>query len=456
MKLANQYAAWLEGNSVCETPPLSVARPISELELQARWFAGEFGREFVTTAGELVKIVHFGNWNPEPGPDFTGARVSFRGAPAVSGNIEVNRAAADWTAHACGPEFEQVILQVFAAGDLAADESPTVTAAGREVPKIRLDVTRFEFPPPGNTSPPEPGDCSAHLTALSKSRLSELLEAAAQFRLCRKAQRLARLSDQSSPDEGLYQALAETLGYRHNKLPFTVLAQRFPLSLLRSQPDQIETLLFAGSGFLTATDLGTMDVDTRGYLRDMWTQWWPRRPEFEALLLSSKLWKLAGIRPVNHPQRRIAALAAIVRNWAVIQTLAMRCEVGAIRNFFSQLQHDYWDFHYTLTSKRSKARMALVGEGRVTEMLANVFFPAAVRSAPQFWQAYRELPALDLNQRVEHATARLLHANPAARELLKFSMFQQGLLQLQEDHCLACDNDCSRCPLPKRLERWEA
>ncbi|MEI6351656.1 MAG: DUF2851 family protein [Verrucomicrobiota bacterium] len=452
MKLAKKYEAWLEGDSVCETPPLPVGSPISELELQARWFAGEFGREFVTTAGDRVEMVHFGSWNPEPGPHFTGALVSFLGGPAVAGKIEVGRLATDWEAHASGQEFEQVVLHVFAAGG----ESRTVTPGGRNVPQIRLDTSRFEFPASSNVSRREPGDCSAQLAALSKSQLSDLLEAAAQFRLCRKAQRLAQLSDQSAPAEGLYQALAETLGYRYNKLPFTVLAQRFPLSQLRKEPDQIETLLFAGSGFLTATDLGALDGDTRGYLRDLWSQWWPRRTEFETLILSPKLWKLAGIRPVNHPQRRIAALAAVVRNWAVIQTLALQCDVGAIRNFFSQLQHEYWDFHYTLTSKRSKARMALVGEGRVTEMLANVFFPAAIKAAPRFWHAYRELPAHDLNQRVEQAAARLLHANPAAPELLKLTLFQQGLMQLQEDYCIGCDHDCSRCLLPKKLEQWES
>ncbi len=42
----------------------------NELELQARWFAGEFGREFQTLAGESVEILQFGFWNREAGPDF--------------------------------------------------------------------------------------------------------------------------------------------------------------------------------------------------------------------------------------------------------------------------------------------------------------------------------------------------------------------------------------------------
>ncbi len=41
-----------------------------ELTWQSRWFSGDFGREFVTGAGEPVRIVDFGWWNHGAGPDF--------------------------------------------------------------------------------------------------------------------------------------------------------------------------------------------------------------------------------------------------------------------------------------------------------------------------------------------------------------------------------------------------
>ncbi len=56
-----------------------VAEPVgaaeSELEIQARWFGGEFGREFVGVDGERIEIVQFGHWNHASGPDFTEAAV---------------------------------------------------------------------------------------------------------------------------------------------------------------------------------------------------------------------------------------------------------------------------------------------------------------------------------------------------------------------------------------------
>ena len=458
MQLAHRYARWLEGSLLAETPPLRRAREIPEAELQALWRAGEFGREFTTTTGGPVRVESFGSWNAQSGPHFTDALISFGGS-RVRGGVEVHWNAGAWDRHAAAsPDYEGTILHVFAreaVRERGASIPATCTALGREVPQLWLDVTRFEFlpadPPPCATT-----GCREALAGLPDARVLHLLEAAAQFRLCRKAARLNRLTEDSGPDEALYQAVAEALGYRHNKLPFTLLAQRFPLAMLRSHRTEIEPLLFAGSGFLNATDFHPLADDTRGYLRDLWTQWWPHRTDYERLTVPAQLWNLRGVRPANHPQRRVAALAQIVRHWPVLETLARTANLAALRHFFGQLAHPYWDGHYTLASKRLAGRTALVGETRITDLLLNVIFPRAVMETPALWEAYRELPAADSNQRIKLAAQRLLAGKSAiVRELGKRAMLQQGLLQLYEDFCLACDADCARCALPDRLDRLE-
>ena len=458
MQLADRYARWLEEGFVAEAPPLCVAREIPAIELQALWMAGEFGRDFMTTTGGAVRVEHFGAWNAGPGPHFAGARIVF-GETRVKGGVVLHSDAGEWEREAAAsPEYEGTILHLFArAGerDRGRAVPATCTALGREVPQVWLDATRFEFRP---SDPPPVGQtaCRPPLATMPESRILELVEAAAQFRLCRKGARLARLGELHGSGEALYQAIAEALGYRYNKLAFTVLAQRFPLALLHSQRDEIEPLLFAGSGFLNATDFHALPDDTRGYLRGLWTRWWPRRTEYERLTVPHSLWNLRGVRPVNHPQRRVAALAEIVRHWPVLETLARSANLEAIRHFFAQLRHPYWDHHYTLTSRRSAIPMALVGETRVTELMLNVFFPGAVASAPKFWESYRALPAPGLNRRVDLAARRLFGPGPMARRLSARAMTQQGLLQIFDDFCSASDHDCARCALPSRLDRWSA
>ena len=461
MQFAERYARWLEGGVVSEIPPCRLAREIPEVELQALWMAGEFGREFFTTTGGPVRVESFGAWNRGPGPHFTDAQIAFGGS-RVRGGVVVHWHAADWDRDAAAsPDYEGTILHVFAreaARERGQSVPATVTALGREVPQLWLDVTRFEFLPVDPPLSAAPTACREGLAALPPLRALEIVEAAAQYRLCRKGARLSRLAEQYGPQEALYQGIAEALGYRNNKLPFTLLAQRFPLALLRGQRPQIEPLLFAGSGFLNATDFSPLASDTRGYLRELWTQWWPQRTEYERLNVPLKLWNPRGVRPVNHPQRRVAALAEIVRHWPVIETLARAADIAGIHSFFQRLQHPYWDFHYTLTSKPSPSRMALVGAARVTDLLLNVIFPAAIAAAPKYWATYRELPSADSNRRVEIAARRLFGSSASqalGRAAGKQAMTQQGLLQIYEDFCMACDADCARCAMPGRLEQWE-
>jgi hypothetical protein len=157
---------------------------------------------------------------------------------------------------------------------------------------------------------------------------------------------------------------------------------------------------------------------------------------------------------VNHPQRRLAALAELVRQWPKIRALRDRCVPEEIQEFFARLHDEYWDFHYTVTSKPAAKRMALVGESRVTEMLANVFYPLAIATDPARWVGFKVLRAPLANQRVEVAALRLFGETPRAAEFLKFAALQQGLLQIYEDFCLRDVSDCAHCPFPRQLGKW--
>lgn len=451
MNAADRYAKLLPA-SVRETPLLRVPRVLTEMELQAHWFAGDFGREFRTVAGGSARVVQFGVWNREAGPDFAEAAVALDGGPPVRGSIELDPEARDWErhGHAENPDYENVVLHVFTRA--GAGEFFTRTAQHRNVPQVLLDVTSLTSEPPNPLPAAIPGRCCAPLREMAEEQAREVLLGAAQFRLRKKAAALATLTELHGADEALYQALAATLGYKSNKLPFTLLAQRLPLRLLRK--GDAAALLFGVSGFLPATDLAAFDEPTRSYLRELWERWWPRRAEFERLAIAPKFWRMAGQRPANHPQRRLAALAEIIRHWPKIRALRDRCEPGAIHDFFATLRDEYWDQHYTVSSRPSAKRMALIGESRVTEMLANVFFPLAVAADETRWAGFKNLRAPLANQRVEVAALRLFGDSPRGPEFLKHAALQQGLLQVYEDFCLRDASDCAHCPFPRQLARW--
>ena len=452
MDSAQRYAAILE-TRLRETPALQVPRTFDELELQAHWFAGDFGRDFFTTAGDAVRVVQFGVWNREAGPDFTDAAISLNNAEPVRGAIELDPDARDWErhGHATNPDYESVALHVFT--QAPRDEFFTRTAQHRNVPQVLLDTSRLDDPP--NPQPDaKPGHCVGPLRELSEEKVREVLLGAALHRLQRKSAALARLTELHGPDEALYQALAATLGYKSNKLPFTLLAQRLPLRLVRAAKGDADALLCGVAGFLDAPNLAAFAPDTRTYLRGLWEKWWPRRTEHERLTIARTLWHLGGQRPANHPQRRLAALAQIVRHWPKVRALREPCEPNAVREFFAGLADEYWDFHYTVTSKESPKRMALIGDSRVTDMLVNVFFPLAIAANPKRIVGFKNLPAPLTNRRVEVAALRLFGESPLGTALLKNAAMQQGLLQIYEDFCMRDATDCNACLFPRQLARW--
>ncbi|MEO8353429.1 MAG: DUF2851 family protein [Chthoniobacteraceae bacterium] len=451
MDAGSRYAELL-GALAREEPLLRVPRELSEHELQAHWFAGDFGRRFAATTGEQIEIVQFGIWNRESGPDFAEASVSVDGHEPVRGCIELDPDARDWERHGHGanPDYERVILHVFM--QRGGPEFFTRTASHRSVPQVLLDAGALANDPPTMQPSARPGRCVAPLRELSDERVRGVLLGAAEHRMKRKSAALARLTDLHGSDEALYQGLAAALGYKSNKLPFTLLAQRLPLRHLKSAP--VEALLFGVAGFLPARDLSAYDDPARDYLRELWEQWWPLRAHYERLEIPPKLWRLSGQRPANHPQRRLAALAEIVRHWPKVRALRERCHAPDVIDFFGRLSHEFWDRHYTVSSKTSARSMALIGESRVVEMLANVYFPMAIREDPKRWIGFKNLPAPLSNRRVEIAALRLFGSDERARPFLRNAALQQGLLQIYEDFCMQDASDCARCRFPEQVARW--
>ncbi len=451
---AERYADLRDAALVRDRPLFPAQRTPTELELQARWFAGDFGKQFQSTAGDEIEIVQFGTWNREAGPDFTDSAVRINGGEPVRGSIEFDLSDRSWEAHghASNPAFDDAVLHVFV--NAGAQQFFTRTSAHRNVPQVRVDPAALADAFVAGVPLAHAGRCQAPLSGLPEERVNGILDAAAQFRLRRKAARLQRIATDRGRDEALFQELAAALGYKQNKLPFTLLAQRLPLRTLRERADDAEALLFGTAGFLDAGDLAKYEQQARGYVRTLWDRWWPHRDAMQRLILPHKLWNFGGARPLNHPQRRLAALAVIARQWPAFSRSLEGNDASAIQHFFTELHHPFWDFHYTLIAERSATGMALVGETRITEILANVVFPWWSAGSTDHTGEYGKLRARLTNRRVETAATRLFGNDERRSTFMKTVAHQQGLLQIYEDFCMQDSSDCSRCPFPEQMQKW--
>jgi len=466
LPLAERYAQFCDDvfSGLEESPSLAgFAEPMTELHLQSLWFAGEFGSEFQGTDGQRVQVRDFGEWNSGAGPDFRNCTVLINGE-TLSGDIELDPDARDWERHLHGANeaYNQVVLHLFV-DQPASDRFFTRTSEHREVTQVKLDpallvdgLARHRMPAPARL-----GRCSTPLRQMSEAAVQSLLEASAQYRLHRKSQRLHRIVAAHGREQAIYQTLAQTLGYSSNQRPFLLLAQRLPVRRLAGmEPVQREALLFGVAGFLDATPYDEAQDETRVYLRQLWEHWWKHRSEFTRWTQRNyeMKWNLKSLRPGNHPQRRLGALAAMLAAWPRVSSPLKQAAAWDRDSWvmsLTSLNHEFWSLHYTLHSDAAKRPIALIGETRVQEMMANVVYPLLMPEQPALWSEYLELPALLDNQKVRRAVLRLFGDSPLAAAFQKKLHHHQGLLQVYEDFCLEDHSACDDCPFPERLAQWQ-
>ncbi|MFA7342728.1 MAG: DUF2851 family protein [Terrimicrobiaceae bacterium] len=389
---------------------------MSEIEIQARLFAGEYGMRWTTTVGRAVEVLNFGQWNREAGPDFKGARLRFDNGDECSGDIEVDMDARDWErhGHATNPAYGGVHLQLFVHRSL-----PTAfarTSDSREIPQAHLQTEAQ--PPPFLRHVPGSVTIEAALVMIGE---------AAEFRLRVKHAAHARAVTLHGAETALFHSLAVGLGYKNNSIPFLLAAQRTGLRTAAG-PDG-EARLFGLSGFLQPTAFDEADPVTKGYLKPLWEKWWGIRDGMARLVLPQNLWKFSGIRPSNHPHRRMGALAAAASNFSGLLAHIRSGGKRGFEDFFSSLSHPYWSRHWNLAAAKLDGEVALVGSDRVRDLLVNAFLVSLPLE-----KAREEMGALrggTPSGRLKKASEWLVGSSDP--RLMRTARQQQGLLQLFAD-----------------------
>lgn len=445
-------------------PPLAFAETAagalpSELELQALWFSGAFGREFRTISGNSVKIVQFGEWNRSAGPDFIQTAVEIDGE-LHTGPLELDPDSISWEnhGHSTNPAFRDVVLHVVFQAD--ARRNFIRTCEHREVPQVVITEMQLADAlnrPQREVAIAHPGRCVHPLKHLSNGSIESLLDEAAIHRANLKAARWQKTADAHGRDAALFQSTAETLGYRGNSLAMRLLAQRAPLTLLKAEGDAAEAVLFGTAGFLVPYLHELAPPDTQDYLRSLWDAWWKSRARFEVTANRAIPWKTHGQRPANHPHRRIGALAALVKSWPQYRRLALARPFSAkpLVDFLQSLQHDFWATRHTLTSSAAPRRVAVFGRSHALELVANHLAPLAMLEGGMTFKSYQKLRNSAPNDKVKRCALRLFGSLKAAQPWTRRLCHHQALLQVYQDFCLEDFSDCRDCPFPEQLLQWK-
>ncbi|HSP43978.1 MAG TPA: DUF2851 family protein [Luteolibacter sp.] len=431
----------------------------SELELQALWFSGAFGRDFRSTDGRAVRIVQFGEWNRGAGPDFIQAAVEIDGV-VRTGPLELDPTPSDWEAHghSTNPAFREVILHV--SFNHETRDHFIRTTDHREVTQVVISGTQLSDAlnrPQREVAIAHPGRCVYPLKHMHRNAVADLLNQAAVYRANRKTARWLRTENAHGRDAALYQATAETLGYRGNSLAMRLLAQRCPLEMLKSEGPAAEAVLFGTAGFLAPDLHEKAPADTRDYLRGLWGDWWKSRFRFEVEGSRAIPWKTHGQRPANHPHRRVGALSALTAVWPQYRKLALAqpFSVKPLVDFLHALGHPFWSHRHTLTSAGKPGKVSLFGRAQALELVANHLAPLAMHEERMTWHSYHKLRHSAPNDKVRRCAIRLFGSTKAAEPWTRRVCHHQALLQVYQDFCLDDFSECHDCPFPEQLAQWK-
>lgn len=455
----------------------------SERHLQCVWFDSAWRPENLRSAdGEEVMVEDPGRWNLEAGPDFLDAVL--RVGPErrrIEGDVEVHIRPAEWQGHdhSNDPGYARVIAHVtyFPGLPAACDTSRTLSTMSKHLPPgateifLRdalkadpsfcfesIDVTAYPYATLPGTTPA----CAKILASWPPEDRNALLEAAGEERLRMKADRMIDGIEEWGKDQLFYEEIMCSLGYKHNRAPFRQLARLLTLETVREEAghDVIKaySLLLGSAGLLPVKSSTRWESETRSFVRLLWDNWWKQRSRREHSIMSKATWRLSGIRPQNHPVRRLAAASAVfTRKKSLLSQLAALDTANPqswLRKAESIIQQaaamDYWDRRLSFSGKKRNSDLALIGSRRIAAMLSNVVIPFLAATGVPVTPLLSHLPPEQDNSLIRHTAFALFGRdyNPA---LHRKGLRQQGLLQIFHDFCINNKTACRACPLPRSL-----
>ena len=312
--------------------------PLLPERLLAKLWRAREGRTLRAADGRRVQALYAGRPAPGHGPDFQDAVLIVDGERRT-GNVELHRKPSDWRAHGhdADPAYDGVALHVVARAEQGGPDLPMVELRARK-----------------RGEPREP-QLLAQAAREGSAGLRQMLVRSGLARFRERAEAAARRIAEAGPEQALREAVFDGLGYAENRAPFLQLAQAVPAGELarlaldapeHKRAAELERILLEAAGF--GGGLGEAHSGA------------PGRPPVQSLG-----WRTAGVRPANHPRRRIMGAAALLAR-AAEEGLAGACAAAASDGPAA--------LEALLTV--ADARGTLIGAGRAREIAVNAALPA--------------------------------------------------------------------------------
>ncbi len=281
---------------------------MNEKLLSFIWFNRLYPQDSLkTTQGESISVLRQGFVNNDSGPDITDAQIRI-GNIVWAGNMELHVKSSHWQLHhhQNNPAYSNIILHI-----VFQDDKPLRDQNGNLVPTLVLPFEQRYADTYNKLLHTSDFDlCRCGFERFGSLKTSCFLDRLAGDRLKSKATAVLDSLAVNKGDwkETFWQFLARSFGFGKNAVPFHLLAQSVPFSIIernRHQISNIAAILYGQSGFFK------LDKFSGEQYLDIQREYYYHKQKYNLTPIDPSVWKFAGIRPVNFPDRRILQLSVL-------------------------------------------------------------------------------------------------------------------------------------------------
>ncbi len=419
-----------------------------EVELQGLWSRIPLGRELPLSGGSSFKAISRGTWNVEAGPDFLNAKISLDGK-TLRGDIEIHCRASDWLRHGHqhDPAYRNVILHVVELDDRPGSKAP-------ELPTFVLGSAKEPALGPQDCK----GRCARHFSSLSAASLRDAFSAAGMERLDAKADDVLGLMIASGESFAYLSKLFDAAGFKANRESFAEALKRYLSHPAAERVKFREAILWGESGLLPDPSTAPLEPSACSKAKALWKLWWPLRGRFSKPVE----WKRSGCRPLNSPERRLAAISAILsasgeEPLGLFAKKLLSCEPGEFNSFIlskMSARDSFWDKRTSFCSEPLARPAAVAGASLALELTANAVYPCLLALArlrkdsvgeAAARKAYLALPPMESNRVLKNALGRWFLEPQKAQRALSGAAACQGAMHIYSVYCDKVSSDCEAC-----------
>jgi hypothetical protein len=423
---------------------------ITEKHLQALWNNQKFLREtLLDDQKNKLKILKPGTWNREPGPDFKNGLLELNGK-RISGDIELHLTPELWNAHGhqFDPNYNNVKLHI-------VWENRKFTRVPPHIPVLELksqlavstdkiweltDITNYS-----KTCIHPNAECSEYINLINDQQLRFVFRAAGLSRLQRKAAQFKLSVMKYGLQQAFFLLIADALGFKNNRKAFRQLADAACSQKLNSlnNNEEKEAYLWGKSNLLPDTSQNEVLTELVPFTEKVWKNWWHLRESSD----QSITWSRSSQRPFNSPERRLAALVAIMEkcDYKIEDILLKSKELIQSPNSLKEWFAEFFELESPWTGmcnfkRKLQKPCRLIGNSRQLDIIVNSFLPALaylngndIKANEQLYMFYCSLPKSQDNHILDIAKYRFFIPPARMKHIVKKSVDQQGVMQLMQD-----------------------